>query len=63
MTNLNTLSGFTLPEGTTITDLDHWPEFAEWAEQQGFEVDPHDGHIVEMFEAWLEGGYRQFSRE
>jgi hypothetical protein len=58
-----TIAGFELVEGTSISDLDTWLSFAEWWERQyGFPPTPGDMKVRELFEAYLEGAHRQWQR-
>lgn len=57
------IAGFELPEGVSVTDLDKWPYFAEWYdEQNGIKPDPQDGDVRTLFEAFLAGAYWQWDQ-
>jgi hypothetical protein len=59
----NTVAGFELVEGVSITDLDLWPSFAEWWEgQHGCEPMSEDSKCRELFEAYLAGAHYQWQR-
>ncbi len=63
-----TIAGFELREGVKIQDLDAWPSFAEWYEDQyGFApmaiAGRPDSKVKEMFEAYLAGAHWQWQRK
>lgn len=59
-----TIAGFELPEGVSITDLEAWPSFAEWyGDEYGAEADATIPACRGSFEAYLAGAYWQAERK